>query len=58
MVIPTYAFTTKDSVKHHIQQECASHFQLGHSAPIASTLLGYEELLQYLHNPELTYSIL
>ena len=52
----THTFTTKDSVEHHIQQECLSRFQLGHSAPIASTLLGYD--LQYLQNHELAYSIL
>ena len=51
-----HTFTTKASVEYHIQQECSSRFQLGHSAPIASTLLGYE--LQYLQNQELAYSIL
>ena len=49
-------FTTKQSVEQHIQEECSSRFHLGHSAPIASTLLGDE--LQYLHDIDIAYSIL
>ena len=52
----TRTYTTKTEVEHSIQLECASRFQLGHDAPIASTLLGDE--LQYLHDIELAYSIL
>ena len=51
-----YSFTDKVSVEQQIQQECSSRFQLGHNAPIASTLLGDE--LQYLHNIETAYAIL
>ena len=50
------SFTTKESVESQIQAECSSRFQLGHNAPIASTLLGDE--LQYLHNIDIAYSIL
>ena len=49
-------FTTKESIERNIQLECASRFQLGYSAPIASTLLG--DKLQYLHDIGLAYSIL
>lgn len=52
----TYSYTTKAEVEEKIQVECQSRFQLGHSAPIASTLLGVE--LQYLHNIEIAYEIL
>ena len=52
----TYTFSTKESVEQQIQQECSTRFHLGHDAPIASTLLGYE--LQYLQDIHVAYSIL
>ncbi len=47
---------TKEEVEQAIQRECESRFWLGHSAPVAATLLGDE--LNYLHNEDLAYAIL
>lgn len=47
---------TQQSVEQAIQRECNSRFHLGHSAPIAKTLLGDE--LQYLRNPDIAHAII
>lgn len=49
-------FHVKEDIEREIQQECASRFTLGHSAPISRSLLGEE--LRYFDDPNLAAQIL
>ena len=52
----TTTFQEKEDIEREIQQECASRFTLGHSAPISRSLLGDE--LNYFNNPAVAAQIL
>ena len=52
----TTTFQDKEDIEREIQQECASRFTLGHSAPISRSLLGEE--LGYFNNPDVAAQVL
>lgn len=52
----TITHTSQATVEAAIQKECDARFHLGHSAPIAKTLLG--EQLRYLRDPDIAFSII